>query len=105
MSNYIIILTTFPDAKTAKIVCETLIKEKLAACCQIIKGIESIYWWKNKIESSKEYLCFFKTTKPKFKSVRKRIISLHPYQVPEIVSIDIGQIENKYAKWIDETLF
>ncbi len=79
-------------------------KEKIVACSQIIKGIKSVYLWKNKIEKSKECLSLLKTSKSTFTSVREKIISMHPYQIPEIVSLDIEQIETEYAKWIDETL-
>lgn len=103
MERYLVVLTTFPERKKAESICKTLIREKIAACCQIF-GIKSFYWWKEKIEESKEYLCLIKTEKSMFSKLKKRLISIHPYKVPEIVCLEAKYIEKKYAQWIKETI-
>ncbi|HOK79904.1 MAG TPA: divalent-cation tolerance protein CutA [bacterium] len=104
MKKYLLVFTTFPDIGTAEKICEILVKEKLAACCQIISDIKSVYWWKNKLEKSKECLVLMKTEKSLLKQLTKKILSNHPYQVPEIVSFEISHIEKKYRLWMDEVL-
>ncbi|MCM8759713.1 MAG: divalent-cation tolerance protein CutA [Candidatus Omnitrophica bacterium] len=101
MKKYFVVITTFPEKKTAEKVCKILIKEKLAACCQISDSISSFYWWKGKIEKSREWLCLFKTEKSALKKLKKRLKSLHPYEVPEIVCLEIKDIDNDYAQWIN----
>ncbi|MGB9641978.1 MAG: divalent-cation tolerance protein CutA [Candidatus Ratteibacteria bacterium] len=104
MGKYLVVFTTFPDRRTAEKICEMLVKEKLAACCQIISDIKSIYWWKNKLEKSKECLVLIKTEKSLLQQLTKAILSNHPYQIPEIVSFEITYIEKKYRLWMDEIL-
>lgn len=104
MKGYLVVITTFPDRKTAEKVCKTLIKEKLTACCQILDSIKSFYLWKGKIERSKEWLCFFKTEKTVCEKLKKRIKSIHPYEIPEIICLEVKDIDEDYANWIKEVL-
>jgi len=102
MKKYLLVFTTFPDIGTAEKICEILVKEKLAACCQIIPEITSIYWWDHKVEKSKEYLCLIKTEKSLLEKLTQKILVHHPYEVPEIMSFEINHIEKKYRLWMDE---
>ncbi len=101
MKRYFVIITTFPDKKVAEKVCKILINENLAACCQVTSGITSFYWWKGKIEKSKELLCLIKAEKSVLKKLQKRLKSLHPYEIPEIVCLEIKDIDIDYANWIN----
>ena len=56
-------ISTFPDAETAGRIAQTLVDEKFAACANIVPAIQSIYRWKEKIETAGEVLVFFKTTR------------------------------------------
>jgi len=104
MAQFFLVITTFPDRKSAEKICKILINENLAACCQITSSITSIYWWNKKIERSKEYLCLIKTEKSVLEDVKKKIISNHPYEVPEIMCFKADDIDKKYAKWIKQTI-
>ena len=98
----IIVFVSVPDRKTADKIARTILKEKLAACVSISKSIDSFYWWKNKIENSKELLLTMKTSKKKFAGIEKRVKSLHPYEVPEIIAVEISCGSKEYLGWIDE---
>lgn len=100
MTKFILVLTTFPTKKTAQKICKMIIKKSLAGCAQILGPIESHYVWQNKVENSKEYLCLIKTTKDKYKKLEKIIKENHPYQVPEIIKVDINGGYKPYLNWL-----
>lgn len=101
--SYIIALTTFARKEEAENVAKTLLKEKLAACVQLIP-IESKYLWQGKIEESKEILCLIKTKEKLFNKLEKRIKELHSYSVPEIIMLRIEDGNKEYLKWLEENL-
>lgn len=94
------IYVTFANQQEAQAIAEKVVRERLAACANIFSPHIAIYWWDNTIENKKETAVLFKTTKKKFEKLRKRIIDLHSYECPCIVSweIDSGNIE--FLKWI-----
>lgn len=102
--DYIQIITTIEKEVDAKKIANLLVKEKLSACVQIIGQIKSIYKWKNKIESSEEYLLFIKTKESLYEDVEKAIKKIHPYETPEIIAIPIIKGDKKYLDWIDENI-
>lgn len=100
MSSYIIILTTTPSTRVARQIADSLIKQKLAACVNIIPQISSHYVWQGKLCKDKEVLLLIKTTRSRFKKIHDQIKKLHPYQVPEIISLNIDQGSKDYLAWI-----
>lgn len=99
MDNIIILCTTNSQL-SAETIANALVEAKCAACVNIIPKIVSVYRWEDKIEKDEEYLMLIKTRKELFESVRDRIIRLHPYDVPEIVSLDITDGSKSYLEWI-----
>ena len=90
--------------KEARKISSSLIKNKLVACVNIITGIVSEYWWKGKIEKSKEVLLIIKTEKAMLKRLIKNVKSVHSYTVPEIIALPIIGGNADYLKWINENL-
>lgn len=101
MSDIIQIITTFDNYKLAEKVGRTLLEKKLCACFQIIGPIKSLYWWKEKIQDSDEWMCFLKAKSENFKQIEETIKSLHNYEVPEIISLPIFNISKEYLDWIN----
>lgn len=101
-SKYIIVFVTVPDKKTVDGIIKTVLNQKLAACVNVVKNIDSFYWWKGKIEHSKELLLVMKTAGSRFRLLKKHIEDVHPYEVPEIIAVDICEGSKDYLKWIKE---
>ncbi len=91
-----------PDKKSANMIASVLVEDRLAACVQILGPIQSCYTWKDKVEHTEEYLCIVKTVQRHYKAVEKRVISIHPYEVPEILMIEIQDGSSPYVQWIRE---
>jgi periplasmic divalent cation tolerance protein len=100
----ILVFSTFPDADTARHVGRILVEEKLAACVNVLPEVESIYRWKGAVETASEVLTLMKSTTWKYELLEARIRELHPYEVPEIVSIRINAGHTDYLRWIEQSV-
>jgi periplasmic divalent cation tolerance protein len=81
-----------------------VVQSRLAACAQIAGQIESIYWWKGRVEKSSEWYVVMKTRSTLYSKLEKAIKALHPYETPEIVATRLTCGSAAYFKWIaDET--
>ena len=96
----IVMRVTAKDKKEAQKIARGLLEEKLIACANIIDGLQSLFWWQGKIDSSKEALLIIKTKKSLFKKVEARVKSLHSYQTPEIIALPIASGSKDYMDWI-----
>ena len=93
-------LSTFPDSEIARRISNQLVTERFAACANILPAVESIYRWKNKIESGNEILVFFKITEERQTAFQDKLRSLHPYDVPEIVFVPVAGGLPEYLRWV-----
>jgi len=101
---YMIIFCTVPDSTTAKKIARILVEEKLAACCNILADLNSIFSWENKIHDEAELLLIIKSRKELFPALVRQIKKLHPYSVPEIIAIPIMNGNREYLKWMEENV-
>jgi periplasmic divalent cation tolerance protein len=97
-------LCTCPDQDSAQTIAEHLVDQCLAACVNILPGIKSIYSWQGKRESAQEQLLIIKTTKNVYGSLEKAIISLHPYELPEVIAVNIETGNESYLNWISNCI-
>jgi periplasmic divalent cation tolerance protein len=95
-------LSTFPDRETAQRISAQLVTEKFAACANVLPGVESIYRWKEKIETGNETLVFFKLAEDRQSSFQERLRSLHPYEIPEVVFFRLSGGLPEYLRWVIE---
>ena len=95
-------LSTFPDRETAREISNELVTKKLAACANILPAVESIYRWKEKIESGNETLVLFKLSEDSQSAFQEELRSLHPYEVPEIIFVPISSGLPEYLRWVTE---
>ena len=96
-------LSTFPDAEIARRISIKLVSERFAACANILPAIESIYRWKDKIESGNETLVFFKLSQDRQAAFQEKLRSLHPYELPEIIYLKIDKGSPDYLRWVAES--
>jgi periplasmic divalent cation tolerance protein len=99
-----IALCTVPDETTAGQIADTLVSEKLAACVNIIPSIVSVYRWKDAVEHSQELLLLIKTSESVWPMLEVRILELHPYELPEIITVPIHTGQADYTQWIKNNL-
>lgn len=99
----ILVFCTFPDAEQARQIGTSLVNAKLAACVSLVPGIESIYHWQGKVETSQEVLALFKTTTSCYTELEQRLIELHPYDVPEILAVSPKAVSPAYAQWVGDS--
>ncbi len=105
MTDKIVVLVTCGSAREAKRIARALVGRRLAACANILQApIESVYRWKGKIESAREFLLVVKTLRKRFPAVQKEVRRLHGYDVPEIVALPIASGERRYLAWISESV-
>jgi len=96
-------LSTFPDCDTAQRISNQLVTEKFAACANILPSVESIYRWKEKIESGNETLVLFKLNENRQSAFQEKLRSLHPYEVPEIIFVPVSSGLPEYLRWVVES--
>lgn len=101
--EHLLVLTTCPGTITAKQIAQDLVANDVAACVNIIPGLTSYYKWSHKVESDVELLLLVKTTSELFPAVQKRIKSLHPYELPEIIAVPIKDGLEEYLRWIEDS--
>jgi periplasmic divalent cation tolerance protein len=95
-------LSTFPDAESARRISNQLVTERFAACANIFPSIESIYRWKEKIESENETFVFYKVSEDRQLAFQDKLRSLHPYDVPEIIFVPVASGLPEYLRWVTE---
>lgn len=96
--------TTIDDREKADRLVRAAVEKRLAACGQVLGPIASTYWWNGHLETEKEWMCVFKTTKSRASKLEGFLLEAHPYEVPEIVGFEIGLASRDYSEWIhDET--
>src|ERR1700751_6033023 len=101
--NIFLALSTFPDMETARRISNQLVSEKYAACANILPSVESIYRWKEKIENANETLVFFKLSEDRQTAFQEKLRSLHPYEVPEIIFVQVARGVPEYLRWVAES--
>jgi periplasmic divalent cation tolerance protein len=100
MSNYKLLYVTCKNSTEAKKIGSILVKNKLAACTNIIKQINSIFLWKKKVASSKESILLGKTQKKNISKIIKIIKKNHSYTIPCIIFFDISIGNKEFLNWI-----
>ncbi len=102
--RYRLVLTTCPDADSARRIGDALVAEALAACVNVIPGLVSTYIWKGDTVRDSELLLLIKTRADRLPALSERLLALHPYELPEIVTVSLAEGLEKYLQWIDHAV-
>ncbi len=100
MEKKCVVFVTTNGEKTSKKVSDAVLENRLAACVNRVPGIVSRYWWKGKLETSREELLIMKTKKSLVPQLIKAVKKAHPYEVPEIIALDINDGNIEYLNWV-----
>lgn len=95
-----LILTTFPSEAEATTAATMLVNEHLCACVSIVPKITSIYIWNGTLHSEMEVQVLIKTSPSRVTDLVKRLTSVHPYDVPEILVLPISEGNSDYFDWV-----
>ncbi len=104
MTDKRIVLSTAGSQEEARKIAHALIERRLAACINIVPGVESVYRWEGKIEAATEWLLLIKTTAAIFPQLRDALAELHSYALPECLSLEIDEGSTNYLDWIGESV-
>ena len=102
MNTHQLILNTCPDSKTAEAIASLLVENELAACVNILPDIRSIYRWQGEKFDETEQLLLIKASASAYTDIEATIRSIHPYDLPEIIAINIDKGLPDYLAWIHQ---
>ena len=103
-NNIIVVLTHVPDQICAEHIAKALIKAKLAACVNIGSACQSVYEWKGKVETQTEFPLHIKTNQRFYTKIEALILEMHPYELPDIMILNVHGGLNKYLQWVNDQL-
>lgn len=101
-SPYSVIYVTVPTKEVGEQIAHALLEKQLAACCNLMPAMTSIYKWEGKVHTEPEHLMMVKTRSGLFPEVCAVVRAHHPYQVPECIELPIQQGSKEYLAWIGE---
>jgi periplasmic divalent cation tolerance protein len=95
-----VVLTTAGSYAEGKKIALALVERRLASCVNIVPQIQSVYRWKDQVESAEEWLLIIKTRSQRFEQVRDAIEELHSYELPECIMLEIAEGDKAYLEWL-----
>jgi periplasmic divalent cation tolerance protein len=102
MTDARLVLVTVPSREEGERIAEAIVGERLAACVNIVGPIRSVYRWRGEVCRDDEHLLFMKTSRDRYRELERRVLELHPYDVPEVVGLPVEQGAAAYLSWIEE---
>lgn len=102
--SVVTVYAIFADADEAERIGRTVIKERLAACINILSPCTSIYRWEGEIDGAIEVPAILKTTAEAVDALITRIAGLHGYDVPCITVWPIDKLLVSYADWVEQSI-
>lgn len=96
----LVVLSTAPDREVARGLATALVERKLAACVNLVPGLESHYWWEGRVQNDSEVLLICKTSREHLDELSDLLVDRHPYDCPEVVALPIVGGYKNYLDWI-----
>ena len=96
-----IVFCTVPDTDSGHRIAARLVQDGLAACVNLITGIDSVYRWKGQLEKASEVLLMIKSRSADYTEVEAAISALHPYELPEIIAVPLSNGLPGYLDWVN----
>ena len=103
-TQYVIVLVTTQNKQEAETMAQSLLKQKLIACANILGPMTSHFYWSDKIEKAEEFLLLMKSQLNMFDKIAAAVNKLHSYDVPEVLALPIMVGSEAYLSWLDRSL-
>lgn len=100
MTGFVAGFITAKDSEEARKISRALLEKRLVSCCNIVPRIESLYWWKGKMEEESEALIMLKTRKERMEEIIKEVKKIHSYKTPAIDFLNIAGGSREFLEWI-----
>jgi periplasmic divalent cation tolerance protein len=95
-----LVYITAADLDEAKRLASALVAERLAACANILPGMQSCYWWEGAVQHEQEVVLIAKTRAARLDALIARVRALHSYSCPCVVALPITEGDPDYLAWI-----
>ena len=95
-----LVLSTAPGMEVAEEIVHALVDERLIACANLLPGVVSVFRWRAAVQREEEVLILMKTARSAVEPLFRRIAELHPYEVPELVSVSTDAVSAAYCRWV-----
>lgn len=102
-SRIVVVLTTWPADRDPGQLAEPLIDEQFVACVNVFPPMWSVYRWRGERQRESEHQIVMKTTWDRVAALRDRLSSIHPYEVPEFLVIEVAAGASTYLEWVRES--
>ncbi len=100
----IVVLVTAGSAQNAEAIAQALVSERIAACVNVLPGVRSIYRWEGNVTVDSEWLLVIKTVRGRFEAAEARVKSLHTYELPEVIALDVATGSEAYLAWLFDSI-
>jgi periplasmic divalent cation tolerance protein len=100
----LVVLTTLGSQHDGERIARELVGRGLAACVNLVPGLVSIYRWKQAVEREPEVLLLIKTRRERFEALRRALVELHPYELPEVIALPVQAGHAPYLEWLDASV-
>ncbi len=98
---YRLLLSACPDAASAEHIATALVEERLAACVTVLPGARSVYRWQGAVERADECVLLVKARADDYPALERRLLALHPYDVPELLALPVLAGNPAYLAWLE----
>ena len=105
MADKIVVLVTCGSVREGRKIGRALVEARLAACVNVLQTpVETIYRWKGRVDTAKEFLMIVKTSRARFSALEEAVKRLHSYEAPEIIALPIVKGSREYLAWLAESV-
>ena len=100
MTRIVVVLVTCPTPAVGRRLARELVRLRLAACVNVLPGVESVFRWQGKVDRSREALLVIKTTRARLARLTRTVVALHPYDLPEVIALPLIAGHPPYLRWV-----
>jgi periplasmic divalent cation tolerance protein len=104
VSDHVVALSTVASEEDALRIAHALVEQRVAGCVNVVSGVVSIYRWQGRVQRDEERLLVVKTRKDRLEALRAALVALHPYDVPELVALELAGGHAPYLAWLDDSV-